>query len=431
MLQEILNLVVYLLVEILNYVLCYHLLLGARIGKVKKILLGVILIFVFHFIVYFTMNSQASSALSIFSMIVIPLTAFDKAKKGYFLSYPFINLSLGTIGISASYFLSLLTKIPLNFIISGSWYTILCQSAPMLMLVIYYVAVGKGGNEKRNIDLGWKQYVMFILVSISMFLMMAPIQNLSINGFRKEDVSIIGAATTLGCILLVFIVIWQIISLEREYKAKERSEILENSMEMQKKYYESLLLQEEKMRRFRHDANSHVIALRGAAQKGNLDEIKRYLDDLASQTELDRVSKFTGNSIADALIINMKEEAEGKGIEVRVQAGLLVRDKIDGYDLCIILSNLFRNAIEACEKLEEEKRYIGVAIAMYENQLFIGVKNPVGSPVMRKGNRLITSKKKSLYHGLGYGNLEYAVNKYEGSIECIIKEDEFEVEIMI
>ena len=42
---------------------------------------------------------------------------------------------------------------------------------------------------------------------------------------------------------------------------------------------------------------------------------------------------------------------------------------------CTIISNLLNNAIEACEKIQEDKRIIEFKIAGYNSQIFISVRN--------------------------------------------------------
>ena len=58
------------------------------------------------------------------------------------------------------------------------------------------------------------------------------------------------------------------------------------------------------------------------------------------------------------MIINNKyQKAENAGISFQVKFNLGETDTISAFDIGIILNNLLDNAIEACEKLEQEQRY--------------------------------------------------------------------------
>ena len=48
---------------------------------------------------------------------------------------------------------------------------------------------------------------------------------------------------------------------------------------------------------------------------------------------------------------------------------------VGGKKRCTIISNLLNNAIEACEKIQEDKRIIEFEIVGYNSQIFISVCN--------------------------------------------------------
>ena len=55
-------------------------------------------------------------------------------------------------------------------------------------------------------------------------------------------------------------------------------------------------------------------------------------------------------------------EAEQKSIEVHMEVDHMVNFPLADYDLCVVLSNLFDNAIEACEYTKKEKKEINITI---------------------------------------------------------------------
>ena len=105
------------------------------------------------------------------------------------------------------------------------------------------------------------------------------------------------------------------------------------------------------MRGWRHDYRNHIQLLKMYAQNGDLDAIRAYLDALETDlTRVDTVVK-TGNRMADAILNSKISLAKSKHIPVRADAHIPVALAVSDLDLCVILGNLFDNAIEASLRL--------------------------------------------------------------------------------
>ena len=79
--------------------------------------------------------------------------------------------------------------------------------------------------------------------------------------------------------------------------------------------------------------------------------------------------------MADAILNSKISLAKSKGITVKVDAHVPVKLKMSELDLCVILGNLFDNAIEASLPLPEEERLIRVYMVMKNTQLYISFTN--------------------------------------------------------
>ena len=70
---------------------------------------------------------------------------------------------------------------------------------------------------------------------------------------------------------------------------------------------------------------------------------------------------------------------------------------------CTIISNLLNNAIEACEKIQEDKRIIEFEIVGYNSQIFISVCNSYDmESIINQKQKFITTKGDKLNHCLLY-----------------------------
>ena len=154
-----------------------------------------------------------------------------------------------------------------------------------------------------------------------------------------------------------------------------------------------------KMRGWRHDYRNHIQVLKSYTDKGDLEAIAKYLDDLETDLyTVDTVIK-TGNPMTDAILNSKIALAYDRGIKVEVDAQIPVLLSISAVDLCTVLGNLFDNAIEASGSLPEDKRVIRVYIDLKGSQLYISFLNFTSGGKLTKIGNLFRSTKGG-EHGL-------------------------------
>lgn len=141
---------------------------------------------------------------------------------------------------------------------------------------------------------------------------------------------------------------------------KNDKRIAEYQRDLIETHYAEVETMYKQMRRWRHDYRNHIAAMKAYAENGNLDAIKKYLDEL--DTDLNTVDTVikTGNAMADAILNSKISLAKSKGIEVKATAHIPVALKISDLDLCVIIGNLFDNAIDASVALPEGNRIIRI-----------------------------------------------------------------------
>ena len=121
-----------------------------------------------------------------------------------------------------------------------------------------------------------------------------------------------------------------------------------------------------------------------------------------------------------------------KEIQFEIQGNIPEGVKVSSYDLCTVISNLLRNAIESCEKIEDvSNRIIKIKMNTYQSFIFITIENTVAKEVKIKNNELVTEKKDTRYHGLGSGNVKAVVDKYNGKLAYYCENGWFKTEIQI
>ena len=195
-------------------------------------------------------------------------------------------------------------------------------------------------------------------------------------------------------------------------------------------HYQEVENMYKKMRGWRHDYRNHIQTMKVLAEKGNLEAIKEYLNKLDEDlSTVDTVVK-TGNAMADAILNSKISLAKSKGINVKVDAHVPVKLKMSELDLCVILGNLFDNAIEASLPLPEDERLIRVYMVMKNTQLYISFTNFTASnKQIKEANLFKTTKGDG--HGFGLVRIDSIIEKLDGYLSRNSEDGAFTTEILI
>lgn len=184
------------------------------------------------------------------------------------------------------------------------------------------------------------------------------------------------------------------------------------------------------IRGWRHDYRSHIQVLKAHAAQGDWDALRAYLDELETDlAAVDTVVK-TGNPMADAILNSKISLARSKHIPVQADASVPVALRLSELDLCVILGNLFDNAIEASMALPEDKRLIRVYIEMKGPQLYISFTNfTAGGKRSKREGRFRTTKGEG--HGFGLVRIDAIVERLGGYLSRNSEDGAFTTEILL
>ena len=184
------------------------------------------------------------------------------------------------------------------------------------------------------------------------------------------------------------------------------------------------------IRGWRHDYRNHIQVMKALAAKGDLAGIPAYLDEL--DTDLNTVDTVikTGNAMADAILNSKISLAKSRRIPVQADAHIPVKLRMSELDLCVILGNLFDNAIEASLALPEDQRLIRVYMDMKGTQLYISFTNFTAAKKQRKlGQRFATTKGEG--HGFGLVRIDNIIDRLDGYLTRNSEDGAFTTEILI
>ena len=192
------------------------------------------------------------------------------------------------------------------------------------------------------------------------------------------------------------------------------------------------------IRKVRHEMKSHMANIKGLVAGEKYGEVEKYIGKLdETMQELDY--KFsTGNAVTDVIINDKYQRAVKSGTTFRVKFDYRKTDTISAFDMGIVLNNLLDNAIEACEKLEQEKRYISLTLKRKNHFMLIEVENSFDGKLEWKDGEAVpaTMKQSSLpdvlmEHGIGLKNVKDVADRYLGYMDIKAGRDVFKVTVML
>ena len=137
-----------------------------------------------------------------------------------------------------------------------------------------------------------------------------------------------------------------------------------------------------------------------------------YLDEYTDQLNAWKPAIQTGNYIADVILNEADRSCKDKGISLKVSGIIHEAIKLNDTDVVTILGNAVDNAIEACERIQEGKKWIQVKFGLYNEYLNIIIRNSTNGNITWD-----TQKEDKKRHGFGMDNMKKCVERNEGSIK--------------
>lgn len=212
----------------------------------------------------------------------------------------------------------------------------------------------------------------------------------------------------LGATIILFLSYQQNIKKENEHLIL-KSEY--NRLQTEKTYYDILEHQNQQLLIYAHDAKNHLNTIKDLNTDPTIDAyIKKMYDDLIDYSSV----SHSGNKTLDVILNRYKTESKLKDISFSFDVRLSNLNFVDNFDLVTILDNLLDNAMEAGEK--SKSRTVSLETDRRNNYEIIIISNSCDQKPVISEDRLITTKKDKVVHGLGLKSVTKTLKKYDGDI---------------
>ena len=196
---------------------------------------------------------------------------------------------------------------------------------------------------------------------------------------------------------------------------------------------EIMRLSQEETRKQRHELRHHVLALEEMLSQGQPERAADYIRSLRENVSSLPTSEYSDNLVINAVAGHYLNMAKTEGIQVdasiKTDAVLPLKDE----DLCVLLTNILENAVEACRAMRENQdRFISLKISANSEHLVLTCENSTDAQSdIQENDVLSSSKSDAQNHGYGIPAIRRIVEKHYGMLKISCNDGCFTVKVSI
>ncbi len=264
--------------------------------------------------------------------------------------------------------------------------------------------------KKEQMALRLSEYSISIVLFAITYLVLIALIAVQVGAVYQEELIFFAAIGILATNIIVFLMVK---NLSNANKNMMKISLLELQLAQQKSLFQDAAYIGKEIKKSEHDLKHHLRAVLTELEDGNDESAKKYMQTVLHEYETN-IFKYIliENSVINS-VLNLKiAKCHENNIDIKIS----VEADFTGFedtDLCVLLSNLLDNAIEA--SLCENSAQIVVSIKNQKNYLCIVIKNRIENSVLQRNQELESTKVNKAQHGLGLYSVSQICDKYDGS----------------
>lgn len=257
----------------------------------------------------------------------------------------------------------------------------------------------------------WKTYIVPMLISLANILLVFYFgASFRCGQMAEKPLFVCALFLTSIQVAALFLVSW----MEQNAHFREEALSLQTKAKAQQENIDALSAAYAQQRKLTHDFHAHLDLLAAFLNREDgTENARNYIRNLQKTTITRLLLVSTKNTSMDALLNQKALLAKKRNIDIQFMVNDLSPLKLSIVDLTVIISNIFDNAIEACEKLPEEERQIRVQVLLEEEELFFSVHNRSLPVSIQPGQLPPSTKENPTLHGYGLENVRSILKKYK------------------
>lgn len=284
-----------------------------------------------------------------------------------------------------------------------------------------------------SVDKGWNLMalvsVLFYVLFVVFFACPKPVTE------RPEEYGFaVLLILTIYC--AVVLVIYTILNLSEETEkrmeeARRQNEQRIDSMRLgqMEQQYKNMMNTLEQTRIIRHDLAHHFRMITEYCNSRQYEKIREYLEELNFKNTVEELKVYCRNDTANVILSYYAWLSETEDIQFSCEVDLPANISCNEMDLSVLLGNALENAVEACQKTEEQ-RILRVKLRYERRKLIIDIRNSFAG-TLQEENGILKSTKNQDQHGFGMRSIQRVVDKYEGYLRYHTEDRTFILQIVL
>ncbi len=272
-------------------------------------------------------------------------------------------------------------------------------------------------SRKKRLELSDKQKYLFCMLLLVCQLTVTSISTLILVDRMNDNNIALSALYVFIIIVLLYAIFYDITANNRKlHKAELDRTLLESQIQSTDK----LMKTQEELHKLRHDIRQLLPSFNKDSRDPETQDILQRFESMNKDT---LIPIETCSIALNTLLNNFREEATEKGADLTLIINLPAAPPLDNEDLCLLVSNLFDNAL----------RHIGIQKKIRAElrsdtyQFSVRIQNSIDQQVLKDDHTFIDHRISG--HGYGIQTIEAIVNKYDGS--CFFDETCTDFVIMV
>lgn len=315
---------------------------------------------------------------------------------------------LGGVTTAVNSILNLKSSAPSSSIGAILIYDLIC----CLFVVIVWYPATHAARELLNEDAfaqTWYVFWILPLLFIGLNISLISIQNEILNQRHMLWIYIIINLALLILLLLFYMLFYFMASsLNKNDRLRQENQFLS----MQQARYDNLCTVIAETREARHDMRHHFHALQNFVKRKDWEGLEKYLSDACSSIP-DTELNLCANSVVDGVASHYGLLFRKQNIPFSFELDLPSELPIPEIDLCLVLSNLLENALEASLKTKPQKRRIKVQVYLHsKHMVLLSVANAFNGDIKEKDGVFQSSKHRG--EGVGIQSIRRIAKKNGG-----------------
>lgn len=233
------------------------------------------------------------------------------------------------------------------------------------------------------------------------------------------------------CFVTIFVTVYVFRQWKNEQEEDKKREVFSRQVQDLENHIAEVEGLYRYMRKLRHDMGNHLMTLEQLYDRGAYEEAGKYAEALKREVQDTSLYVASGNPVTDVILSDQRKRMEEKGIVFDCDFHYPPNEKVNAFDISIILQNALSNAIEAAERESalvketvsdgagaDKRAHISVTSYLKKNMYMIEVVNSYTGELMPdEGSGLPLTSKTGEGHGFGLENIRHAARKYFGDME--------------